>query len=279
MLQVAIVGAGELGGAMAHALARRDVTRSIRLIDETGRIAEGKALDISQAAPIEGFAAEITGSTDLWCAGGANVVVIADRVGGAEWQGEEGLRLMERLVRVAPSAVLLCAGASQRDLVDRGVQELHVDRRRLFGSAPEALAGAGRAIVALAVDGSPGDVALSVLGVPPAGIVIPWEDVTVAGFAVSRVIDETTRRRLGRQIVAMWPPGPYAMASAAARVIEVLVGRSRASVSCFVTLEDAGRRTRTAALPVRLGPGGIVRVALPPLNVGDQIALDNAILL
>ncbi len=45
MQRVAIIGAGELGGATAHALARSNLVRSITLIDETRRVAAGKALD------------------------------------------------------------------------------------------------------------------------------------------------------------------------------------------------------------------------------------------
>ncbi|HEV8348189.1 MAG TPA: hypothetical protein VGQ16_16550, partial [Vicinamibacterales bacterium] len=185
MQRVAIVGAGELGGAIAHLLARRDVVRAITLIDETGRVAAGKALDIAQAAPIEGFATELTGSTDLSMAAGADVIVIAERVDGGEWSGEDALMLLKRLTQTSSGAVIVCAGASARELVDRGVRELKVSRERLFGSAPEALAGGARALVALAVNGSPRDVALSVLGVPPDHTVIPWEDATVAGFALT----------------------------------------------------------------------------------------------
>ena len=61
MREVAIVGAGELGGLVAHALARRNAADVVRLIDDTGHIAEGKALDISQAAPVEGFATVVSG--------------------------------------------------------------------------------------------------------------------------------------------------------------------------------------------------------------------------
>src|SRR6267378_2885837 len=196
MQEVAIIGAGELGGAVAHALARRDLVRAVRLIDEKGRVAEGKALDIAQAAPIEGFATQLSGSTDVAAAAGARVIILADRMGGGEWQGEEGLQLVKRLSLGAARAVIVCAGVLQRDLVGRGVRELHVGRARLFGSAPEALAGGARALVALAVNGSPRDVALSVLGVPPAHTVIPWEDATLAGFALTRLVDEPARRRL-----------------------------------------------------------------------------------
>jgi malate dehydrogenase len=277
MQEVAIIGAGELGGALAHVLARRDLARSIRLLDEKGRVAEGKALDIAQAAPVERFSTQVSGSADVSTAAGATVIVIADRFAGGEWQGEDALQLVRRLTRSAPGAVLVCAGASHRELIDAGVGELRIARARLFGSAPEALAAGARALVALAANGSPGDVALSVLGVPPAHIVIPWEDATFAGFALTRLMDEPTRRRLGARVAALWPPGPYALATAATMVIGAMAGRSRRSASCFVAPDtSAGRRTRTGALPVRFGPAGIVEVLTPSLTVVEQVALENA---
>jgi malate dehydrogenase len=280
MQHIAIIGAGELGGALAHTLARGDLAAGIRLVDETGRVAEGKALDITQAAPIEGFATELSGSADLSTAGGAAVVIIADRVGGPEWHGGDGLMLLRRLTELASRSVILCAGASQRELVDGGVRELHITPGRLFGTAPEALAAGARALVALALDGSPRDVALSVLGVPPAHIVIPWEEATSAGFALTKLLDEPMRRRVGARIRALWPPGPYALASAATKAVEAMSGRTRAVVSCFVAPDDAqGRRTRTAALPARLSFGGVERVVLPTLSAADRVALDNAMLL
>src|SRR5258708_44951 len=268
MEEVAITGPGGLGGVLAHALARRELARSIRVIDEKGRVAEGKALDIAQAAPVEGFATQLSGSTDVSTGAGASVIVIADRLGSGEWQGEDALQLVQRLARSSPGAILLCAGASQRELIHAGVAELRIARTRLFGSAPEALAAGARALVALAVDGSPRDVALSVLGVPPAQTVIPWEDATLAGFALTRLVDEPSRRRLAARVAALWPPGPYALATAATMVIEAMAGRSRRTACCFVGPDtSAGRRMRTRALPVRLGPAGIVDVLTPSLTV------------
>ncbi len=280
MADIAIIGAGRLGGALAHALARRNIAAAIRLVDESGRVAEGKALDVMQAAPIEGFATEVSGSADLSAAGGAAIVVIGDQVSGTEWQGEDGLRLLTRLTQIASRSVILCAGAEHRELIDRGVRELHLPRGRVFGTAPEALAAGARALVALAMDGSPRDVALSVLGVPPAHVVIPWEDATSAGFALTRLMDEPTRRRLSARIAAMWPPGPYSLAAAASKAIDAMFGRTRAIVSCFVAPEDfEGVRTRTAALPVRLTVAGVERVVLPTLSGVNRVALDNAMLL
>jgi malate dehydrogenase len=277
MQEVAIIGAGELGGALAHVLARRDAARAIRLIDEKGRIAEGKALDIAQAAPVEGFATRLSGSTDWATAAGADVIVIADRAGGGEWSGEDGLQMLRQLAGTTRTAVLLCAGASQRELIDRGVREVRVPRSRLLGSAPEALAGGARAMVALATNASPRDVALSVLGVPPAHTVIPWEDATVAGFALTRLIDDPSRRRIAGRVAALWPPGPYALATAAALVTDAIAGRTRRIASCFIAPDvSAGVRSRTAAMPVRLGPAGIVQVIAPSLSVVEKVALENA---
>ena len=280
MQRVAIIGAGELGGATAHALARSNLVRSITLIDETRRVAAGKALDIAQAAPVEGFATQLSGDTDVSMAAGASIVILADRAAGGEWQGEDGLVLLRRLSHTAAGAVIVCAGPSQRELVDRGVRELKCSRTRLFGSAPESMAAAARALVALAIDGSPRDIALSVLGVPPAQTVIPWADATAAGFALTRLVDEPARRRLAARVFALWPPGPYALAAAVTTVVEAMAGRSRRAVSCFVAPDlSTGAHTRTGAMPVRLGSAGIVSVVLPSLSAVEQVALDNALML
>jgi malate dehydrogenase len=280
MDRVVVLGAGELGGLLAHALARRAVAQDICLIDEKGRIAEGKALDIMQAAPVEGFSARVTGSSDTAAASGATVVVIADPAGAPEWQGEAGLTLLTRIRDFSPRALTVCAGAAQRELVERGVRELHVPRARLIGSAPEALASGVRAIVAAELRASPRDVAVSVLGVPPDHIVVAWEDATANGFGLHRLIGEPERRRLDAGVAALWPPGPYALASAAAKVIDTMLGRSERVVTCFVAPDDSsGQRARAAALPVRFDRSGVVEVMLPELNGRDRVRLDNAMLL
>jgi malate dehydrogenase len=276
----AIIGAGELGGALAHVLARRDLVPVIRLIDETGHAAEGKALDIMQAAPIEGFATKVSGSADLTRAAGAALVILADRSNGGEWEGEEGLLLLKRLSQLDAGKVVLCAGASQRELIERGVRELRFPRERLFGSAPEALAAAVRAIVALETNGSASDVALAVLGVPPSHVVVPWEEATIGGFSATRVLDEAARRRLAARVAPLWPPGPYALAWAGAKAAEAVLGRSRRTISGFIAPDDSnGRRARTAALPLRLGETGVLSDELPSLSVHDRVALDNAMML
>ena len=288
MREVAIVGAGELGGLTAHALVRRNTADLVRLIDDSGRVAAGKALDINQAAPVEGFAGTVAGSTDLSAAAGAGVVVIADRAGRPgnpgdpgddAWQGDKGLMLVRQLNAIAPRALFLCSGVSHRELVERSVRELHIPRSRILGSASEAFVAAATAMVALEIDVSPRDVALPILGVPPHQIVIAWEHAAVAGFALTGMISEPIRRQLTRRIGALWPVGPYALASAVCKVSDAISGNSRRTVTCFVGPDDqAGVRTRAAALPVRLGPTGIVEVMMPALSVVERVALDNALM-
>ena len=280
MRDVVILGAGEQGGTLAHILARSATASIVRLVDDAGQVAAGKALDIMQAAPIEGFATRVTGHADLAAPPSGHVIVLADRMHGGEWQGDEALLMLKRLRGVGERGVVIAAGASQRQVVERGVRELGFSRDRLVGTAPEALAGALRAMVAVEIDGSPRDVALTVLGVPPDQMVVPWGDATIGGLAATSVLDEATRRRIASRLAPLWPPGPIALATAASKAIQSVLGGSRQSISAFVAPDDSkGRRFRTAALPVRLGSGGVTHVANVALSVHDRIALENAIAL
>jgi malate dehydrogenase len=278
MRDVVILGAGELGGTLAHVLARSNAASAVRLIDDAGQVAPGKALDITQAAPIEGFATRISGHVDLGAPFSAGVVVLADRARGGEWQGDEALLMLKRLRNAAGSSVLICAGASQREVVHRGVVELGFARRQLFGTAPEALAGALRAIVAIEADGSPRDVTLTVLGVPPDQTVIPWDEGTIGGFAATSVLDQTTRRRIAARVGPLWPPGPIALAAAAAKAIVAVLSGFRLTISAFVAPDhSAGQRFKSAALPVRLGLDGVTPIEDVRLSAHERVALENAI--
>jgi malate dehydrogenase len=97
MHQIAIIGAGEVGGLLAHALARRSVASAIFLIDDNARAAQGKALDIAQAAPVEGFVSRISGTADTAVAASATIVAIADPFGAAALAGEPALLLLKRI--------------------------------------------------------------------------------------------------------------------------------------------------------------------------------------
>lgn len=277
MIDVAIVGAGELGGSLAHLLARRGIVRRIQLVDPAGQIAAGKALDIMQSGPVERFTTPVSGNTDVSRIAGAAVVVVADAARPAEQQ--DPLLVLKQISQLASRAIVVCAGVHGRDLVERGVRDLRYRRDRLIGSAPEALASAVRALVALQVNGSVRDVHLSLIGIPPSHLVVNWGDATAGGYRVRNSISEPALRKLAAQLPALWPPGPHAMAHAATEAIASICDVSRRTLSCFVAPDGDDRKTRTVALPIRLGPAGVTSVEEPTLDAAARVTLDNARLL
>ena len=283
---IAIVGAGTLGGAIAHTLAGRDRVDEIRLIDTSRDVATGKALDIQQAGSVEGFRTRVVAQGDTSWAIGAMVVVLAGPVesvegveGGDEWDTDHGLGLLSRLAANDRRAVFVCAGASHACLVERGVAELGVPRERLLGSAPFALESALRAIVAVELRSAASQVSISILGRPPGRMVVPWSQATVGGHAIDQIVEPSRLARLRERVSVLWPPGPYTLASAAGRVSEGLVdGNTARSFSCFVSLQgELGISGRVAAMPVRLGADGLEQVVEPTLSAQERVQLDTAL--
>jgi malate dehydrogenase len=279
MSRIVILGAGELGGALAYTLARRDRVREIRLIDPAGDVAAGKALDIRQSGPVEGFDAQITASSDISHVVSADMIVVADPVAGAAEAGEEwSAGLLRRIAPLVPRIAVIAAGAAHADLVGLNAREALLPRLRLLGSAPEALAAAARTMVALEMNASPDDVALSVAGLPPSGFIVGWSEATIGGAAIERVLPPPALRRLAARVARVWPPGPAALASAAARVVETMVTGSRRQATCFVALDgELGQRVGVSALPVRLGARGVESVGTPALSAGERTLLENVL--
>jgi malate dehydrogenase len=268
---VAIIGAGALGGALAHKLAVRSRVTEVRLIDDREEVARGKALDILQAGPVEGFATAVSGHGTILAAAGADAIVIADTDDG-EHTGETGLALVRRLESSGGSAPLLFAGVTQRELMSRCVTELRMRPARVLGSAPLALASALRALCAVVLDCSAVEISLGVVGVPPKQTVVGWEEATVSGQPLRAAMAAHEIAALTARIGGLWPPGPYALASAAAQVAEGVCSGSRRRYTCFV---DVGRG-RIVAMPVELKRGGISRVIEPVLTSQERTLLDNA---
>ena len=281
MATICIVGAGELGGSTAHALARGERVRRVLLIDGHGTIAAGKALDIQQAGAVEGFHTRVDGTNDLTRVAGAAVVVVADSgraPGSQEWSGETGLSMIARLSGFAGTAPIVFAGASHSDLILSVEREAGVERGRLVGSAPEALAGALRAIVALEAGCSPSEVTLAVLGTPPSGFLVPWGEAAIGGYSLERVLTQVQLRRIETRLARLWPPGPQALGLAAAKIAEALVTSSRRTMSILTVLGgEFGIRDRAGVLPCLLTPSGIAHIRLPDLHSRERVRLETAL--
>lgn len=271
---IAIIGAGPIGSTLAHTLAGRGRVREIRLIDAEVRIAQGKALDIQQSGPVEGFNVTLSGAESLHAAAGANVIVMADAASGqGEHSGEAGLGLVRQINAAGISAPFVFAGASQRDLMKRCVTELHIPARKIIGSASFALESALRALCGVIADASAVEISLSLAGVPPRHAVVAWEEAALSGQPLTSVIAPHDIAALTARIPGIWPPAPYALGSAGTRIVEALCAGSRRRFSCFV---DYGRG-RIVAVPVELERGSIKRIIEPALTTLERTAFDNSL--
>ena len=280
MSTVVILGAGEIGGALARQLAEADIVSRIVLVDDAASVAAGKALDIAQAGPVDRYTTALSGTADVAAVVGATVIVFADKATQpvTEWQDEAGLALLKRVAGLNQQAPMIFAGTSQTALIERGVTELGIARARLIGSAPEALRSAVVTIVALEAGASPTDISLSVVGRPPHSVIVPWEEASIAGQSATQVLSAAQLARLDARITKLWPTGPNALGSAAARIIKTAMTRgTRVHMAMVALAKGEGTPGRAAMLPVQLQPSGIARVVTPTMSSRDRTRLETAL--
>ena len=280
MATVTIIGAGDIGGALARQLAAIDLVSRIVIVDELASVAAGKALDVAQSSPVDRYHTAMSGTADVAAVVGAAVVVIADTAAppSTEWKDEAGLALIRRVAGLNQLAPIVCAGAGQSALVERGVNELGVARARLFGSAPEALRSAVIAITALEAAAAPTDISLSVLGRPPHHVIVPWDEASIGGRCATQVLTAAQLQRLDARIARLWPPAPYTLASAATRLIRTALTRTpRVHAALVAVTREEGSPGRSAMMPVTLSPSGIANLVAPSLSARDRVRFETTI--
>lgn len=255
---VAILGAGPLGGALAYALASRSRFDEVRLIDPEKTLAAGKALDILQSGPVDGYSTRVSGSASLDDANGAWVTVLADPV------QPDPLAHLKDLHRRSPEALIVCADASHAAHVSRAVATGAVPPNRLLGSAPAAAATAARALLALEVDLSPAVIQVGIGPGPAVGnCLIDWAKTSLNGVAADICFRREHQARIEARLAALWPPGPLTLAAAGARAAEAAWFGSR---QCFPSwwVTDGGSGVPVIQV-LRFAPGGRARVAPAPV--------------
>ena len=271
-----IAGAGEIGGALAQRAAARSRFRDIRLIDENGTVAAGKALDIRQAGPVDGYDTRVTGHASLDAAAGATVVAIADAATGVEWEGDAGLAMLARLLPFIGDAPIVFAGTKQRSLLEAAHRELKLPASRMAGAAPIALEGALQALAALAIDRSATEIDLRAYGRAPESIVIAWSGGSAAGAPIEQVLAAHQRLAISDRAKGLWPPGPTALGSAASRVAEAFAFGSRRGLTCLVIGDGSVMpRGAAAAVPAQFVPGSILKMNRPALSPKEQVEFDS----
>ena len=275
MFDAAILGAGPIGASVAQRLAERGRVRRIVLIDAAVDAAAGLALDIQQSGPVAAFDTKLSAAGDILAAAAADIIVLADRRGAGDWDGAEGLAVVDQLVRAGVTSPFVFAGPTQHRLMETSYRGLKVPRDRLVGTAAAAILGAVQSLVSLELNASP--VGVVVTGRPPA-FVIGWSAATVAGALVRDRVAAHRLLAISNALPRLWPPGPHAIASATAPVVEALGLGSRQRHSALTILDgEMNARGSAVLLPLELGHGRVRSHVLPSLSDHERTALVNSL--
>ncbi len=279
MSVIAIVGAGHLGGSLAHTLASKDLCTTIKLIDPSHDIATAKALDITQAGPIESFRTQVTAHENLTATKSANFVILTGSASNptAEWDDILGLEQLRQINKINRHAIIICAGSQHTRLIELGVAEAMINSYRLIGSAPEAYRAAVRAFVALEVGCPASAVSLTLFGCGPDRFVVVWSQTTIDGTLLEDRISASHMARLRDQVSALWPPGPYALAEAAAHTVRCVTTVSKKMPCCFVIPETfSNSQAPVFVSPVEFDSLGVAKLAKPNLSTRERNLLETA---
>ena len=270
---IAVIGAGELGATLARRLAAGEAFRRVLLLDPDVGKAKGKALDILQSGPVEGFDTFVEGGP-LEPLGEVDAVALADPPALDPGRlPSEAAEILERVRGALGHAPLVIAGGHP-SLVELAVEKGFA-RDRVIGSAPVAIASAVRHQLALLLDGRPRDVAAIVIGRPPGRLILPRGTALLGGLPIERMAPAASRAALAR-VEGRWP-GPVSLAAAAVRVLRALGSSDPSLLPVLVSLAgEYGHRGRALAVPARLGHGRLLGVVELDLDPVDRVAFDNA---
>ena len=276
--KVTIVGAGQTGGAMARELAPKGIA-DIVLLDVAEGVPQGKALDMSQAAPIVGFDCKIVGTNDWKDSAASDIIIITS--GKPRMPGMSRDDLVTANTEIVKSVVQQAIAQSPNAIIIVFVNPLDVmcyvakkisgfPRERVFGQSGVLDAARFRTFIARELDVSSEDVQAYVLGGHGDDMVPLVRHTTVCGIPISELMAaeriaalvERTRKG-GGEIVNLLKTGSayYAPAAATIQMVEsVLLDRKRV-MPCAVYLEgEFGVSGIFMGVPVKLGARGVEQI-------------------
>ncbi len=297
-MKVGIVGCGMVGSTSAFALVMSGVGREIVLVDVNRARAEAEANDIYHAVP---FAHPLTVRAGEYAdLDGARVVVIAGGV--AQKPGETRLHLLQRnaevfrqiipsVLRVAPGAVLLIVTNPvdvMTHLAALFAADFGVPHTRVFGSGTTLDTARFRTLLGRHFDVDPQHVHGYVIGEHGDSEVLVWSQATIAGMGLDefvrvrgtpvtgderRNIDENVRRA-AYQIIEGKGSTYYGIASAVARIVDVLLHDQRAILTVCSRITDVPDCDGvTLALPHIVGGEGVLATIPLALDATEREGL------
>jgi malate dehydrogenase len=298
--KIALIGAGQIGGTLAHLAALKDLG-DVVLFDIVDGVPQGKALDLAQSGPVEGFDANLKGTSEYKDLAGADVVIVTAGVPRKPGMSRDdlleiNLKVMEQvgagIAKYAKDAFVICI-TNPLDAMVWALQKFSgLAPNKIIGMAGVLDSARFRHFIADELKVSVEDVTAFVLGghgdsmVPLARYStvagIPLTDIVKMGWMSKEKLDAIVQRTRdgGAEIVGLLKTGSafYAPAASAIAMAEsYLKDKKRVLPAAAFLSGEYGIKGTYVGVPVVIGAGGAEKVIEIALNSSEQKAFDKSV--
>lgn len=292
--KVTIVGSGNVGASCAIRLAEKELA-DICVVDILEGIPQGKALDMHEAAPVEGVDLKIVGGNDYAASAKSDIVVLtagfARKPGMSRddllWANYDIIKsTVEQTVRYSPDCILVVVTNPLDAMCHVARHVSGFPKNRVFGMAGVLDVARFRTFLAEELDVSVEDVAAFVLGGHGDSMVPLVRYTNVAGIPVTDLLDEATIGRIvqrtrdgGAEIVKYLKTGSayYAPGAAVVEMVESILKDKKRVMPCSAYLEgEYGVHGLFAGVPVKLGENGIEKIFEVKLTEAENAAFQKS---
>ena len=298
--KIALIGAGQIGGTLAHLAAIKELG-DVVLFDIAEGVPQGKALDIAQSGPVEGFDAALRGTQDYADVAGASVCIVTAGVPRKPGMSRDdllgiNLKVMkavgEGIRDHAPDAFVICITNPLDAMVWALQRYSGLPTQRVCGMAGVLDSARFRHFLSLEMDVSMRDVTAFVLGGHGDTMVplvrystvggIPLPDLVAMGWMTQDRLDAIVQRTRdgGAEIVGLLKTGSafYAPATSAIEMAEAFLRDQRRLLPCAAWVDGAlGLKGMYVGVPTVIGAGGIERVVDIKLARDEQAMFDRSV--
>jgi len=292
--KVTVVGAGNVGATAAQRLAEKELC-DVVLIDVVEGIPQGKALDLTEAAPIEKHDSHLTGSNGYEESEGSDIVIITAGIPRKPGMSRDDListnaaivkSVTQEVVKWSPDAALIIVSNPLDAMCHVAYETSGFPKNRVMGMAGVLDSARFRAFISMELNVSVENTHAFVLGGHGDTMVPLPRFSTVAGIPITELLSkkqvdalvERTRKG-GAEIVSLLKTGSayYAPASAAVEMAESILKDKKKILPCAAYLEgEYGINGLFIGVPVKLGLEGIEEVIQVKLLDEEQAALNKS---
>ena len=295
MSKVTVVGAGNVGATCADVLAYREVAEEIVLIDIKEGVAEGKALDIWQKAPINQYDSRTVGSTnDYSKTANSDVVVITSGLPRKPGMTRDDLietnagivkSVTENVIKYSPNAIIIVVSNPLDVMTYQAHLTSGLHRNKVIGLAGILDTARYRAFRAEELNVSGKEIQAILMGGHGDNMVPLPRYTTVAGIPVTELVAkdkldaiiERTKFGGGELVKLMGTSAWYAPGSAAAQMVEAILKNQRRVFPVCIKLEgEYGIDDCYLGVPVILGKNGVEKVLELELNEEEKALLETS---